>query len=147
MEIIANNKLNHCGTIELETERLIMRKFLTSDAQEMFNNWAADPEVAKYTLWRVNESVSETKEYLKDWCLRYDSKQYYHWAILYKENMQVIGSISISSINNYLRTCNVGYTFGKEYWNKGLATEALRHIIDFMINNVGMDRIFAYYDV
>jgi len=147
MEIMSDSKINHRGTASLFTERLILRKFMISDAYDMFNNWASDEEVAKYTLWRINESINETKEFLKDWCMRYDSNQYYHWAIVYEENKQVIGSISISSINNYLKSCNVGYTLGKNYWNIGIATEALKCIINFMINTIGMERIYAYHDI
>ena len=140
-------KLNHEGTIKLFTERLMLRKFMISDANDMFNNWACDEEVSRYTLWRTNESIYETKEFLRDWCMRYNSNQYYHWAIVYEENKQVIGSISISSINNYLKTCNVGYTLSKSYWNMGIATEALKCVIDFMINIVGIERIYAYHDI
>ena len=144
---MADIKLKHEGTSTLYTDRLILRKFEISDAHDMYNNWATDKEVAKYTLWRVNESIYETKEFLRDWCMRYESNQYYHWAIVYKENKQVIGSISVSSINNYLKTCNVGYTLGKSYWNMGIATEALKCVLNFMVNTVGMERIYAYHDI
>lgn len=139
--------LNHQGTAELFTERLILRKFKISDATDMFNNWASDEDVAKYTLWRVNESLYETKSYLEEWCSRYASKQYYHWAIVYKENMQVIGSISISGLNNCLKSCNIGYTLAKRYWNIGITTEAAKRVIDFMINDVGIQKVYAYHDV
>ena len=141
------NKLNHSGTTTLYTERLVLRKFQISDAEDMFNNWAADEDVARYTLWRKNESISETREFLRDWSSRYTSDEYYHWAIVYKENHQVIGSISVSSINNLLKTGNIGYTIGKSYWNLGIATEALKNVLDFMINNIGMERIYAYHDI
>ncbi len=139
--------LNHQGTVELFTERLILRRFSIDDASDMYNNWACDKDVAKYTLWRVNESIEETKSYLEDWTQRYESKQYYHWAIVYKDNMQVIGSISTSSLNNYLKCCNIGYTLSKMYWNMGIATEATKCVINFMVKNVGIQKIYAYHDV
>ena len=37
--------LTHKGTQTIETSRLILRKAQIEDAQPMFNNWAADPEV------------------------------------------------------------------------------------------------------
>lgn len=139
--------LNHQGTVSLFTERVILRKFSISDASDMYNNWASDKDVAKYTLWNVNESINETKSFLEDWQLRYESKQYYHWAIVLKENMQVIGSISISGLNNYLKSCSIGYTLSKKYWNMGITTEATKCVIDFMVNNVGIQKIYAYHDV
>lgn len=37
--------MKHCGTQQLETERLILRRFRPKDAAAMFNNWASDDEV------------------------------------------------------------------------------------------------------
>lgn len=35
----------------LETERLILRPMKAEDAQEVFDNWAGDPDVAKFMVW------------------------------------------------------------------------------------------------
>jgi len=43
-ERIVTNK----GTVKLETERLILRRFVLDDANAMFYNWASNPEVTKY---------------------------------------------------------------------------------------------------
>ena len=37
--------LNHKGTQVLMTPRLTLRPFTESDAQDMYTNWASDPEV------------------------------------------------------------------------------------------------------
>lgn len=39
--------MNHCGTKRLETERLILRRFVIGDAEAMYRNWASDGEVTK----------------------------------------------------------------------------------------------------
>ncbi|QSX06904.1 GNAT family N-acetyltransferase [Sedimentibacter sp. zth1] len=144
---IYENRIKHLGSVVLKTERLYLRKFSVDDAGKMFNNWAADEDVSKYTLWRPNKTVAETREYLRDWVDKYQFNEYYHWGIVVTETDELIGSISISSINNFLKTCNVGYTISKKYWNKGIATEALRKVLDYMVNIVGMEKIFAYHDV
>lgn len=35
--------MEHYGTAEFETDRLICRRFEEGDWQDMFKNWAADP--------------------------------------------------------------------------------------------------------
>ena len=40
--------MNHCGTKQIETDRLILRRFESTDADAMFQNWASDPEVTKF---------------------------------------------------------------------------------------------------
>ena len=43
--------MNHKGTIKIETDRLILRRFTIDDAPDMFKNWASDPEVTKFLSW------------------------------------------------------------------------------------------------
>lgn len=37
--------MKHLGTVQLETERLILRPFRLEDAEAMYKNWASDDEV------------------------------------------------------------------------------------------------------
>ena len=43
--------MKHCGTQELTTERLVLRRMTTDDCEMMFGNWANDPEVTRYLRW------------------------------------------------------------------------------------------------
>lgn len=45
--------LTHKGTIKLETEHLILRKFTIDDAESMFNNWSGDEG-----LWKTKKAYS-----------------------------------------------------------------------------------------
>ena len=49
--------MNHIGTREIATERLTLRRFEIEDAENMFYNWANDPEVTQYLTWPAHESV------------------------------------------------------------------------------------------
>ena len=44
--------MKHCGTQELTTERLVLRRMTTDDCEMMFGNWANDPEVTRYLRCR-----------------------------------------------------------------------------------------------
>ena len=44
--------MKHCGTQELETERLVLRRLSIDDSEMMFNNWASDRQVTQYLLER-----------------------------------------------------------------------------------------------
>lgn len=43
--------MNHLGTIRLETDRLILRRFEAPDTQDAFVNWMSDGEVTKFLRW------------------------------------------------------------------------------------------------
>ena len=59
--------MNHKGTIQLETERLILRRFTIDDAPAMFKNWASDPEVTKFMTWPTHKDVGVSKWVLDSW--------------------------------------------------------------------------------
>lgn len=52
--------MKHCGTQELETERLVLRRLSIDDSEMMFNNWASDRQVTQYLRWNAHRSWGET---------------------------------------------------------------------------------------
>lgn len=45
--------MKHCGTQELETERLVLRRLSIDDSEMMYNNWASDRQVTQYLRWNA----------------------------------------------------------------------------------------------
>ncbi len=133
--------LVHKGTVKIETERLILRSFKESDAQDMFENWANDEEVTKYLTWPPHKNVHTSRAILADWINSYKKNEYYQWGIMFKDINQVIGSISVVHISNENEHCEIGYCIGRKFWGKGIMTEALRAIIKFLFSQVGFERI------
>src|SRR5262245_44635893 len=74
----------------LETERLLIRKTETSDANEIFARYAGDPVVTKYLSWRPHESVEETIAYLAD---KLNCAEIYHWLVYPREGGPLAGAI------------------------------------------------------
>ena len=70
--------LNHTGTVQIETKRLVLRPTSISDAEEMYNNWASDPEVTKYLPWQPHADIKVTKGILADWDKENEKTNYYH---------------------------------------------------------------------
>lgn len=137
----------HKGTKQIETERLILKEFKEEDATSMYNNWASDSEVTKYLTWSVHDSVETSKKLIGMWIESYGDEEHYQWAIELKENGQVIGNIGLTAIDNDNENCEVGYCIGKNFWNKGIVTEAFSKVIEFAFNEIGFQRIGARYDV
>ena len=54
--------MNKAGTQKIETQRLILRRFKIEDAEDMYNNWASDPEVTRYLTWPVLLRAKEMME-------------------------------------------------------------------------------------
>ena len=59
--------MKHCGTQRLESERLVLRRFVREDAGAMYKNWASDHEVTKYLTWPTHSNVDITKLVIDSW--------------------------------------------------------------------------------
>ena len=106
--------MNNLGTITLETERLILRKFNIKDAEGMFNNWASDNEVTKFLSWPTHKSINDTKGYI-NWIIeQYENDTTYDWIIEFKETKEVIGSIGAVSVNDNINSVHIGYCISKK---------------------------------
>lgn len=73
--------MQHCGTRRLESERLVLRKFIIEGAKAMFQNWASDSEVTKYLTWPAHGSMDVSKMVLEDWIAKYSNENFYQWAV------------------------------------------------------------------
>ena len=138
--------LTHKGTQTIETSRLILRKAQLEDAEPMFRNWASDPEVTKFLTWPPHESVELTQKRMELLGKEYDRSDYYQWMIELKELGQPIGSIAAVRQREEVGEAEVGYCIGRRWWHKGIVSEALSAVIDFLFAEVGMSRIAARHD-
>lgn len=134
------------GTKKIETQRLILREFVVGDAQDMFNNWGNDKDVCKYLSWEPHVDISNTKALLEEWVSAYTDMNTYNWAIELKETGEVIGTISTVKVNFKDSSCEIAYTIGKNYWTKGITTEAVKAVLHFFFVEIGFNRIEALHD-
>ncbi|HBX89487.1 MAG TPA: N-acetyltransferase [Marinilabiliaceae bacterium] len=137
--------VDHKGTLEIETERVLLRRFVESDAEDIFHNWASDSSVTRYLSWQAHSSIDVSKEILASWLKAYEDKEFYNWAIVLKEQGKAIGSVGVVDFSNGHQRCEIGYCIGKGYWNKGIMTEVLSSVIKFMISEVGFNRVQAIH--
>ncbi len=138
--------MKHLGTKYMETDRLILRRFAVEDGEAMYRNWASDPEVTKYLTWPPHGSPEISAMLLENWTRNYDSDDYYQWAIVPKELGQPIGSIAVVNQKEQVRSVEIGYCIGKNWWHKGIMSEALRQVMAFFFEEVGVNRVEARYD-
>ena len=138
--------MKHLATQTLETSRLILRQFTLDDAPAMHANWASDPEVTKFLTWPVHPNADVSRMVLESWVKAYDDPQYYQWAIELKKIGQPIGSISVVGQNEQTEMLHIGYCIGRSWWHKGIMTEALRAVMDFLFDEVGANRLESRHD-
>ncbi len=132
--------------MKIETDRLILREFKVNDAKDMFENYTNDDEVTKYLTWKPHKNIQETEELLKTWVKNYKKKNSYLWAICLKTDNKVIGSIEVSKLNNDLKSAEIGYCLSKKYWHKGIMSEALNAVINYIFTKTEYSLLRARHD-
>lgn len=137
--------MNHLGTKKLITTRLILRQFTDNDANNMFRNWASDSLVTKFLTWQEHDNINITRSYIASLIKQYENPATYNWAIELKEIGQVIGSIS-AIFDKETESVHINYCIGSPWWNQKITREALKKLITFFMEEVGVNRIEACHD-
>lgn len=139
--------MEHKGTREIETARLLLRPFRAEDGDAMFRNWTHDPEVTRFLTWQPHADVSVSRRLAALWEEEAKKPEVYQWAIVPKDLGEPIGSISVVDSEEKPPSAEIGYCIGRAWWGQGLAAEALRAVIEYLIREVGMRRVWARHDV
>ncbi|MHC5310651.1 GNAT family N-acetyltransferase [Myroides sp. LJL116] len=126
----------------IETERLILRHFTKQDAHALLLI-LGDKEVNRFLPMFLLESIQDAKEYLQEKYLdQYDKQQGLHLAICLKGDNIPIGYINISPEDSH----DLGYGLRKDYWGKGICTEACLAVLD-RLKQTDIAYITATHDV
>lgn len=133
------------GTETLHTQRLTLRRFTVDDAEDMYRNWASDENVTHYLTWAPHKSPEDTRTLLTQWCENYSNPSCYNWVIEYEGS--AIGNISVVELTKTSERAELGYCLSYEFWRRGLMTEAANAVIDFLFNEVGVNRVTIKHSV
>ena len=139
--------MEHKGTKRIETRRLMLRPFTSEDGDAMFRNWTNDPEVTRYLTWQPHGSAEVSRELAARWAEGTAQPDFYQWAIVPKALNEPIGSISVVHLNEQFASAELGYCIGKAWWGQGLTAEALRAVLEYLIREVGFQKLVARHDI
>lgn len=129
----------------LETPRLLLRKVVMGDAPDLYA-YGSDPEVAKHVLWEAYRSESEARMYVRYLQRQYRADQPSSWGIVHKQDDRVVGTIGFMWWNHDHHSAEVGYSLSRAYWNQGLMSEALREVLHYGFDTMGLHRIEAQHE-
>ncbi|WP_429953490.1 GNAT family N-acetyltransferase [Enterococcus sp. AZ192] len=130
------------NTPTIQTERLILRKFTEADVADLFAIYS-DQAVNTYLPWFPLATLEEANTfYDTNYRQAYQKQQGYRYAICLKEYDQPIGYVNVSLDDSY----DFGYGLRKEFWHKGIVTEAGQAVIE-QLRKDGIPYITATHDV
>ncbi|HWL24422.1 MAG TPA: GNAT family protein [Ureibacillus sp.] len=134
--------------VKIEGERLYLKTFIESDARSLSELLTNN----KY-FWAQYEPLHEEYFYTEDAQLRkiLESMQLmrvnreYSFGIYTKGRHQLIGHISLYAIKKLpYSSAFIGYSIDERFTRKGIASEAVNHLVRFGFNELNLHRIEAY---
>ncbi len=126
----------------LETERLILRKMVLNDAEAVFA-YASNSEVSRYTLWETHRSIEDSRAFLEFATQKYENGGEPDWGIVYRGNGCLVGACGLVNWEAEHARAEVGFVLSREYWGRGLMSEAVRAILRFGFERMNLNRIEA----
>lgn len=125
----------------LETERLIFRRF-TEDDLPLLVEQRSDPEVNKYLGGPARQNADALSTRLKFYMECYNRVGFGMCAMLWRDTGEMIGSAGLQPLED-TGDIEVGYSLIRDFWGKGLGTEAAKGWMTHGFDKHGLDRIVA----
>lgn len=130
--------LNHKGTQEIRTKRLLLRRVREDDYKDMYK-YMRKEEVSRYVTWNRHENENITKALCNMWASEYTDNTRYNWAI--ELNNKAVGNIDVIKIMD--NTAYMGWQLDSDFWNQGIITEAAAAVRDYLFSEIGIDAMEA----
>jgi ribosomal-protein-alanine N-acetyltransferase len=121
----------------LETERLILREMLPSDAAALFE-MDSNPNVHKYLWNKPLTSIDGVYQYIEMVRNQYLENNIGRFVVVLKETNELIGwaglKYNTEIVNNKVHFYDIGYRLNEKFWGKGYASEASFAWLDYGFN-------------
>lgn len=125
--------------IRIETDRLVLRAWRESDVHDLYE-YASVEGVGEKAGWNHHQSLDESRRILGSFI-----KHKKTFAMELKENGKVVGSLGLeprdedAGLDEVLQGREIGYVLSKDYWNRGLMSEAVTAVICYCFDVLDYD--------
>jgi [ribosomal protein S5]-alanine N-acetyltransferase len=130
----------------IETERLLLRELLPSDAEAMFE-LDGNPNVHRYLGNEPVTSIEQVQGYIESIRNQYTTNGIGRFAVVVKETNEVIGWSGLKFItepeNDYVNFYDIGYRIQEQHWRKGYALESAIAWLDYGFKVLKIPTMYA----
>ena len=127
---------------EFESERLLFRKLLLSDAKDLLLIRSNDA-VMKYLDIARFESIADAEKMVQTVSESYDNETGINWGIVEKHSNNFIGYFGFWRMIPEHCRAEIGYALKPEYWGRGYMYETINRMVRFGFKNMNLHSIEA----
>ena len=138
-------EINFTPFHNLETERLLLRRVVIEDVNEIFA-LRSDQEVMKYIPRPLVKTTEDALAHIAMIDEKIDSNEGINWAITLKDNPKLIGLIGHYRIRPEHFRAEIGYMLLPEYHGKGIISEAIQEVVKYGFDKMKLHSIEAIID-
>jgi RimJ/RimL family protein N-acetyltransferase len=125
----------------IRTERLTLRTLRLADAERIFHGYAADPEAIRWMGFRPHENVHVTETLVARWVAAWGEELGAKFFVVESsEDQRFLGVVDLEL---GAHGAVIGYVFCRRAWGQGIATEAVRPVVDLAFEHFGVWRVWA----
>jgi len=146
LKIYKMRKLNTTTFPVLETERLVLRQVNKDDVNEVFF-LRSSTEVGKYIARDPQKNINETIAFIEKTKRNMNDNKAIPWAITFKNNDKLIGTLSLHSFSEENTVAEIGYDLSPEFQKKGIMSEALKAVISYGFQDLQLLMIEAFTQI
>ena len=139
-QIVSIEEIEVHGTVELWTERLVLRRYRPEDAEVLYQSFGTDPEMVQYSGWNPYSTPEMAQETVRGFIESYSDVHSYSWVMDVDD--VIVGTIGAYDYAN--GQIEVGFSVDKGWQGRGIATEALRKVLAYLTDHEGIPRVTAW---
>lgn len=132
------------GFSRRDTERLLLRKLLRSDAEDIYR-YRTKEEVLKFQGFHP-ESLQEVELLFQELAEEPDLEDtWFQLAIVLKDERKLVGDLGLHFLPDGQQV-EIGYTLDPDYQGAGYATEAVKETLRYLFDDLKKHRVTASVD-
>lgn len=142
-DLSPNCRRNLLSRMEILTKRLLLREYRLDD-WEAVHLYNSDADALKYEAWGPN-SVIQTKAFVQA-CLDHAAEKRrtrVELVVCLQQTGQLIGGCGLLLGERRKGVATMGYTFNRDFWGNGYATEAAMAMVELSRSIMGIHTVFA----
>ena len=128
------------GCVELRTERLVLRRYRPEDADDLYHYLGTDPAMYEYSGWNPYATLELAQETVRRFIDCYEDEHTYSWVMDMDD--VIVGTIGAYDYKN--DHIEIGFSVVKGWQGRGLATEALKKVLEYLTENEEISYVTAW---
>jgi RimJ/RimL family protein N-acetyltransferase len=129
----------------IDSARLRLRPYRDDDLDALYA-LQSDPGVMRYWSYPAWTEHRQAEERLALIYRQMREEDVYIWVIADRDSDRMIGNSALFALNREQKHAEIGYSLMPAYQGRGLAQEAVRGVLAFAFDVLGLERIEADID-